>query len=160
MPLTAAESGTERKYALRAFLLSFILGVLSFAWTMLLHRGLFSVAGDFNVQQIPFAMYANDAVKSGNVIWDWSLDLGSNFIGGMTFYILGNPSFWLSPLFPSDMFMYHSRVALCPEIRGGRTDILPLDPPLREESEPRAHRLGDVRLLGLHERESAVLPFS
>ena len=106
MPLTAAESGTERKYALRAFLLSFILGVLSFAWTMLLHRGLFSVAGDFNVQQIPFAMYANDAVKSGNVIWDWSLDLGSNFIGGMTFYILGNPSFWLSLLFPSDMFMF------------------------------------------------------
>ena len=92
--------------ALTAFLLNLALGILAFSWTMIRQKGLFSVAGDFNVQQIPFAMYANDAVKSGQVIWDWSLDLGSNFIGGMTFYILGNPSFWLSLLFPADAFMY------------------------------------------------------
>ena len=92
--------------ALTAFLLNLALGILAFSWTMIRQKGLFSVAGDFNVQQIPFAMYANDAVKSGQVIWDWSLDLGSNFIGGMTFYILGNLSFWLSLLFPADAFMY------------------------------------------------------
>lgn len=97
---------SETSWALKAFVLNLVIGILGLGWTMLLKGGLFSVAGDFNVQQIPFAMYANDAIKSGNVIWDWSLDLGSNFIGGMTFYILGNPSFWLSLLFPSDLFMY------------------------------------------------------
>ena len=88
------------------FLLNFLAGVFAFTWTMIDQKGLFSVAGDFNVQQIPFAMAANDAIKSGRVIWDWSLDLGSNFTGGMAFYILGNPSFWLSLLFPSSWFMY------------------------------------------------------
>ncbi|MBQ6376918.1 MAG: YfhO family protein [Lachnospiraceae bacterium] len=87
-------------------MLSFAAAVLSFGWFILAHGGLFTVAGDFNVQQIPFAMHAQDAIKSGNVIWDWSLDLGSNFIGGMAFYVLGNPSFWLSLLVPSRWFMY------------------------------------------------------
>ncbi len=96
----------RRNEYLRVFMLNFTAGIFAFAWTMLTQRGLFSVAGDFNVQQIPFAMAANNAIKSGNVIWDWSLDLGSNFIGGMTFYVLGNPSFWISLLFPAKYFMY------------------------------------------------------
>ena len=89
-----------------AFMLNLIAAVIGFGIFVIANGGLFAVAGDFNVQQIPFAMYANDAVKSGNVVWDWSLDLGSNFIGGMMFYVLGNPSFWISLLFPSDWFMY------------------------------------------------------
>ena len=93
-------------YYLIAFVLNFVAGFFSFAWTIMTQGGLFSLAGDFNAQQITFAMAANDAIKSGNIIYDWSLDLGSNFIGGMMFYILGNPSFWLSMLFPSGMFMY------------------------------------------------------
>ena len=93
-------------YYAQAFLFNLAAGVLSFAWTIIEQGGLFSLAGDFNSQQITFAMAANDAVKAGNVIWDWSLDLGSNFIGGQMFYVVGNPSFWLSLLFPSRYFMY------------------------------------------------------
>ena len=89
-----------------AFLINLAAGFFSFAWSIFSQGGLFSLAGDFNAQQITFAMAANDAIKSGNFIYDWSLDLGSNFIGGMTFYILGNPSFWISMLFPSELFMY------------------------------------------------------
>ena len=92
--------------ALRAFLLNLIAAAIGFGIFVIANGGPFAVAGDFNVQQIPFAMHANDAIKSGNVVWDWSLDLGSNFIGGMMFYVLGNPSFWLSLLFPSDSFIY------------------------------------------------------
>lgn len=107
MRLSAAGKKKRKyNYALAAFVLNFAAAFFGIIWTLILHDGLFSVAGDFNVQQIPFAMYANDAIKSGNVVWDWSLDLGSNFIGGMTFYILGNPSFWISLLFPSAWFMY------------------------------------------------------
>ena len=93
-------------YYAQAFLFNLAAGVLSFAWTIIEQGGLFSLAGDFNSQQITFAMAANDAVKAGNVIWDWSLDLGSNFIGGQMFYVVGNPSFWLSLFFPSRYFMY------------------------------------------------------
>jgi len=96
----------QPNYLLYAFLINLLAGIFAFSWTIIDQGGLFSLAGDFNVQQIPFAMYANDAIKSGNVIWDYSLDLGSNFIGGMAFYILGNPSFWVSLLFPSKYFMY------------------------------------------------------
>ena len=104
--ITRNEHKKSYHFALQAFLINFVIALLAFGWEMVRQKGLFAVAGDFNVQQIPFAMYANDAIKSGNVVWDWSLDLGSNFIGGMTFYILGNPSFWLSLLFPSEAFMY------------------------------------------------------
>ncbi len=90
----------------KAFILNLIMAAAAFAGFIILQGGLFSLAGDFDVQQIPFAMYANDAIRNGNVVWDWSLDLGSNFIGGMSFYILGNPSFWISMLFPSRYFMY------------------------------------------------------
>ena len=93
-------------YYVQAFLFNLAAGILSFAWTIIVQGGLFSLAGDFNSQQITFAMAANDAVKAGNIIWDWSLDLGSNFIGGQMFYVVGNPSFWLSLLFPSRYFMY------------------------------------------------------
>ena len=89
-----------------AFLFNLAAGLVSFVWTIVEQGGLFSLAGDFNSQQITFAMAANEAIKAGNVIWDWSLDLGSNFIGGMSFYILGNPSFWISMLFPAKYFMY------------------------------------------------------
>lgn len=89
-----------------AFLLNLAAGLIAFGCFIIADGGVFSIAGDFNVQQIPFAMAANDAIKSGKTVWDWSLDLGSNFIGGMSFYVLGNPSFWLSLLFPSKWFIY------------------------------------------------------
>ena len=95
-----------RNYYLQAFLFNLAAGILALGWTIVEQGGLFSLAGDFNSQQITFAMAGNDAIKAGNIIWDWSLDLGSNFIGGQMFYIVGNPSFWLSLLFPSKYFMY------------------------------------------------------
>ncbi|MGX8728663.1 MAG: YfhO family protein, partial [Lachnospiraceae bacterium] len=54
----------------------------------------------------PFAMADMDAIKAGNWGWAWYLDLGSSLIGGQSFYTLGNPSFWLAAIFPSDWFMY------------------------------------------------------
>ena len=99
--------GSEKyRCAYQAFFLNLIGAAIAFGIFVIANGGIFAVAGDFNVQQIPFAMYANDAIKSGNVVWDWSLDLGSNFIGGMMFYVLGNPSFWISLLFPSQWFIY------------------------------------------------------
>ncbi|MFT8872097.1 MAG: YfhO family protein [Sporolactobacillus sp.] len=68
--------------------------------------GLFTVVGDFNYQQIPFNILSNRAIKSGDIFWNWSTDLGSNFIGSYSFYTLGSPFFWLSMLFPPFAFPY------------------------------------------------------
>ncbi len=95
-----------RHELLKIFGIGVLVGGISFAWSIILNGGLFSLAGDFNAQQIPFAMAGNDAIKAGQWGWAWFLDLGSGFIGGQSFYTLGNPSFWISLLFPSSWFMY------------------------------------------------------
>ena len=91
---------------LAVFLINLAAGLMSFIWTILQQGGLFSLAGDFNSQIVPFSMMTNDAIKSGNTGWAWSIDLGSGFLGGMHYYTLGSPSFWISMLFPSGAFMY------------------------------------------------------
>ncbi|MDL2287326.1 YfhO family protein, partial [Eubacteriales bacterium OttesenSCG-928-G02] len=57
--------------------------------------------GDYNVQQIPFYEHCISMVHQGNFGWDWLTDLGSNFIGSYSYYLLGSPFFWIMCLFPS-----------------------------------------------------------
>ncbi|MER2025013.1 MAG: hypothetical protein ABS879_05260, partial [Eubacteriales bacterium] len=54
---------------LAAFLTNLAAGVMSFTWTIIQQGGLFSLAGDFNSQIVPFSMMANDAIKAGNTGW-------------------------------------------------------------------------------------------
>lgn len=70
------------------------------------NHGLFTLIGDFNYQQLPFNVLSNRAVKTGAVFWNWSTDLGSNFIGSYSFYTLGSPFFWLSLIAPATAFPY------------------------------------------------------
>lgn len=78
----------------------FLLALLSFLPAIISGRGILTLVGDYNFQQIPFTMACNRAIKSGSVLWDWSADLGSSFIGAYSFYTLGSPFFWLSLLAP------------------------------------------------------------
>lgn len=64
-------------------------------------KGYFLFYGDFNVQQVPFYQLCHKAVKTGNWGWNWNTDLGVNFIGSYTFYLLGSPFFWLTIPFPN-----------------------------------------------------------
>ena len=99
-------SDPRSRYSLIAFGINFLIALYALVPYIIMDGGIFTVSGDFNCQQIPFAVHANDAIKSGNVMWDWALDLGSSFLGGYAFYILGNPSFYLALLFPASWFMY------------------------------------------------------
>ena len=78
----------------------FLLALLSFLPAIISGEGILTLVGDYNFQQIPFTMACNRAIKSGSVLWDWSADLGSSFIGAYSFYTLGSPFFWLSLLVP------------------------------------------------------------
>ncbi|MBC8546605.1 YfhO family protein [Clostridiaceae bacterium NSJ-31] len=70
------------------------------------NRGLFVYIGDFNCQQIPFYKLAHEAVRSGDIFWNWYTDLGANFIGSYSFYLLFSPFFWLTLLFPTAAVPY------------------------------------------------------
>lgn len=96
----------DSRGCLKVFGLGFLAALIAFGWSIIAGGGRFALAGDFNSQQVVFAMHANALIKSGQIGFDYALDLGSGFIGGMAFYILGNPSFWISLLFPAKAFMY------------------------------------------------------
>ncbi|MBQ1316699.1 MAG: YfhO family protein [Lachnospiraceae bacterium] len=100
------ESRLNKKNYLTAFLLNLMVAAIAFSWTIIKNRGLFTLAGDFNAQQIPFAMHANDMIRAGEWGFDYTVDLGSSFLGSMSFYVLGTPGFWISMLIPSKYFMY------------------------------------------------------
>ena len=91
---------------LMLFVVSFVGMMLSFLPTMMKNGGIFLYYGDFNSQQQMFYFHANEMVRAGNLGWDWGTDLGSNFIGSYSFYLLGSPFFWLSTIFPIGMVRY------------------------------------------------------
>ncbi len=91
--------------------ISLVLGILVIVPFML--RELFDTGsciflyyGDYNVQQVPFYRHCVEMVHQGNVGWDWNTDLGSNFIGSYSYYMLGSPFFWVMCLFPSSWTPY------------------------------------------------------
>lgn len=86
----------------QAFLIALLAGILIFVPAIIFDKGYFFFYGDFNVQQIPFYKLAHEAVRSGGIFWDWHTDLGANFIGSYSFYLLGSPFFWLTIPFPTE----------------------------------------------------------
>ena len=69
---------------------------------VVLDGGTFIYIGDYNSQQIPFYIEANEAIRSGELGWNHNTDLGANFIGSYAFYLLGSPFFWLTLLLPME----------------------------------------------------------
>ncbi len=94
------------RYALLAFGLVFVLALVMFLPFILTTHGYFTYYGDFNAQQISFYRLAHDAVRAGEWGFNWNTDLGVNFIGSYSFYLLGSPFFWLTIPFPSAAVPY------------------------------------------------------
>ena len=91
---------------LKLFLVAFAAMMLSFIPSMIMNKGIFLYYGDFNSQQMMFYHHANEVVRDAGVGWDWGTDLGSNFIGSYSFYLLGSPFFWLTTVFPLKAVAY------------------------------------------------------
>lgn len=84
----------------KVFCIAFFSLLLVLLPILIADKGYFIYYGDYNSQQIPFYSLANDAVRSGSFGWNWFTDLGSNFIGSYSFYLLGSPFFWITTLLP------------------------------------------------------------
>lgn len=89
-----------------AFFFVLIMGIVLFIPLIVFNKGYFIYYGDFNAQQISFYRMAHDAVRGGDFGWNWTTDLGVNFIGSYSFYLLGSPFFWLTIPFPSAAVPY------------------------------------------------------
>ena len=88
------------------FFIALIVACALFVPYMIMGEGYFTFYGDFNVQQIPFYQQCHKAVREGNIFWSWTTDLGANFIGSYSFYLLGSPFFWLTIPFPNRIVPY------------------------------------------------------
>ena len=93
-------------YRKQVFFGALFLSCAIFLPFVLLGKGYFIYMGDYNVQQIPFYQLAHQAVRTGNVFWNWNTDLGANFIGSYSFYLLFSPFFWLTLPFPTGWVPY------------------------------------------------------
>ena len=83
--------------------LVYILAVLPF---LISRKGLFFYYGDYNVQQVPFLIFAHRAVRKGMFFWNPLVDLGGNMTGTFAFYLWGSPFFWLTIPFPESWLPY------------------------------------------------------
>ncbi len=91
---------TKTAQYLIVFFGALILAHLIFIPFVIADGGTFNYIGDYNCQQIPFYIEANESVRNGEIFWNWNTDLGANFIGSYAFYLIGSPFFWLTLLLP------------------------------------------------------------
>ncbi len=103
----------DGKLYLKVFLLALIVSLTFFSPFLLGDRGLFLFYGDYNVQQIPFYQLAHRAIREGNIGFNFYTDLGVNFIGSYSFYLLGSPFFWLTIPFPNEAVPYLMAPLFC-----------------------------------------------
>lgn len=96
----------QKEKKLFTFLVAIAVAASFFVPYMIMGEGYFTFYGDFNVQQINFYKMCHEAVRQGNIGWNWSTDLGANFIGSYAFYLLGSPFFWLTIPFPNNFVPY------------------------------------------------------
>lgn len=96
----------QKELKLSTFLIALGIAAAFFVPYMIAGHGYFIFFGDFNVQQIPFYQMCHAAVKSGNIGWSFTTDLGANFLGSYSFYLLGSPFFWLTIPFPNSFVPY------------------------------------------------------
>ena len=111
--LRSTKCADELRRYLWAFLLGFCSLFLVLIFIIIADGGYFIYYGDYNSQQIPFYNLANDAVRSGSFGWNWYTDLGANFIGSYSFYLLGSPFFWLSVILPRSWVTFSMPILLC-----------------------------------------------
>lgn len=102
---------TKERY-LMAFLMGFFIIIAAMLPIMVCENGYFIYYGDYNAQQIPFYNLANNAVRNGQLGWNWFTDLGSDLMTSYSFYLIGSPFFWLSTILPRSLVTYAMPVLL------------------------------------------------
>ncbi len=106
----------EKIYYKKSFFTALIMAAVMFLPFLIIDQGYFTYYGDYNSQQIPFFKHCIELLHNGTSGWDWSTDLGANFVGSYSYYTLGSPFFWFMCLFPSSISQYFMAPLLCVKI--------------------------------------------
>ena len=102
----AATLRPQKEKKLLTFFTAIAVAAAFFVPYMIMSEGYFTFYGDFNAQQIPFYQLCHKAIREGDIFWNKYTDLGVNFIGSYSFYLLGSPFFWLTLPFPNSLVPY------------------------------------------------------
>ncbi len=94
------------KGMMQAFLLCLLTAGAVFIPSIIAGGGLLTMGDDFDAQELAFQMLAGRALKTGNVFFNWSIDIGSDLISSFSFYNLGSPFFYLTLLFSAEQIPY------------------------------------------------------
>ncbi len=103
---------TNEKY-LQVFFAAFFIFFIAVLPMLIYNKGIFLYYGDYNAQQIPFSYLLHKAIRSGEIGWNWTTDLGSDLMTSYSFYLFGSPFFWLTIPFPDSTTVYFMPILLC-----------------------------------------------
>ena len=96
----------SNKVVWKCLAINLVLGVLAIAPFIIKDGGMFTLGTDYDAYQIPMYNLLREDIINGNIYWNWNLDLGTDFVGGSSFLILGSPFFWLALLFYKVDYLY------------------------------------------------------
>lgn len=86
-----------------AFLINFIGAMAAIIPFLMRDKGYIAMSHDFTAQEIAFHTFMNETVRSGNLLWNWAIDLGGNFLESFSFYNVGSVFSWISFLFSPEL---------------------------------------------------------
>lgn len=86
--------------------INFLIACIVFIPVMASNNWIFTLCEDYNGETIPYRFLANQAIKSGDIFWNWNIDLGSDFIQSFASVGLFSPFYVLSLLAPARFLLY------------------------------------------------------
>ena len=93
-------------YTLVSFALNLLIAMFIFVPFIIQGKGLFTLSYDFDAQELAFNIFANREIKELDILFNWSIDIGSEFIPSFSFYNIGSPFFWITLPFKPEFFPY------------------------------------------------------
>ena len=96
---------TKRQVFLLAFGVNLILAALVFIPFTVAHGGIFALCEDFAGETLPYRYLARDAIRSGDIFWNWNLDLGSDFMQSFGASWFLDPFKLIPTLLPESMML-------------------------------------------------------
>ena len=144
-----------RRWLLLAFVMNFAIAAAALLPYMIRDGGLLLVAADFDAEQLSYNMLCNNAIKSGEVLWNWRIDIGSDFVSSFSFYTV----FLAELSLPRQRVSLSGRLDLYAQICCCRVDLVCLLPPqCQREKRPAWQCIVCIFRFFLHQRGVLSLP--
>lgn len=90
-------------YWMKAFFLALVTAAAGIVPHMIMNKGILMMGSDWAALFTPQNMLISEAVKNGDLLWNWGIDIGGNFLESIS---LGSPFTWLMLLFPTKAVPY------------------------------------------------------